>query len=265
MSYPDGAGHPPAAIREIRLSPAGDALFLPFASFAAAGRNFSAGISPLSAGDMDLAKRFSDPARARLLAALEIPAERAFAVHQVHSRDVVVLADGQAAEPMAAVDVDGIVTARPDVFLTVTVADCLPVFLVDRATGAFGLVHSGWKGTGIAGVAVRLMGERFGSRPADIAATIGPGIGPCCYTVPEERAQGFAREFGADAVAREAGSPRLDLRRANAGLLERAGVRDIGVVTACTCCSPWLGSSRRAGGVGFTRMLAVIGARAGGG
>jgi polyphenol oxidase len=263
MSYADDAGRAPAGPREIRLSPPAHDLFLLIATFDAAGRPLRAGLSAASAGDMDLAKRFTHPDRARLLGGLGVPAGNAFAVHQVHSRQVVVLEDGQAAEPLASVDADGVITARPDAVLTVTVADCLPIFLVDRATGAFGLVHSGWKGTGIAGAAVRLMAERFGSRAADISAAIGPGIGPCCYTVPEERAQGFAREFGTEAVTREAGSPRLDLRRANIGILERAGVKDISVVCDCTCCTPWLGSSRRSAGVGFTRMLAVIGTLAG--
>jgi len=146
-----------------------------------------------------------------------------------------------------------------DVTLTVTVADCLPIFLVDTVTGAFGLVHSGWKGTGIVVDAVAAMTARHGTRPQDVVATIGPGIGACCYRVPEERAALFAERFGAAAVTRDLGpEPRLDLRAANAALLREAGVSEIGVVTECACCSPRLGSFRRQGPESYTLMCAFL-------
>ena len=208
---------------------------------------------------MALSRRFSLPCRERLLADLGIGREPVFAVRQVHTREVLVV-DGEEPDAVAGLEADGLITARPDALLTVTVADCLPLFIVDRATGAFGLVHSGWKGTGIVREAMRLLQERFGTRPADVSVTIGPGIGPCCYTVPEERAAGFAAQFGAETVLRGPdGRPRLDLRSANVGLLQKAGVSEITVVTDCTSCSTALGSFRRQGPNGFTLMLAYIG------
>jgi polyphenol oxidase len=247
------------AVREIRLAAAPENSFCTIASFESAGRKLLAGISLAAAGDMALSRRFSHPFRPRLFSALGIPPEKAFAVHQVHSRSVIVL-DDQRPEELAGVEADGMITDRPDAMLTVTVADCLPIFLADRTTGAFGLVHSGWKGTGIVQEAVRLMGDVFRSQPSDISAAIGPGIGSCCYRVPEERAAGFAAQFGALAVVRgDEGRPRLDLRRANIDLLREAGVSDISVVTDCTCCTPTLGSFRRQGAADFTLMLACIG------
>jgi YfiH family protein len=250
------------AARQVRLFHGSDhsfCAFATFATFATPGTRLRAGISLLRAGDMALSRRFSLPHRARLLLDLGIPDRNAFAVHQVHSRTVLVVKDGQP-EAFAGLDADGLITDRPDAVLTVTVADCLPIFLVDGASGAFALVHSGWKGTGIAAEAVRAMAEAFGSEPSDISAAIGPGIGPCCYAVPEERAVGFAAQFGADAVLRgSGGSPRLDLRRANVTLLQEAGVKEITVVNDCTCCTPSLGSFRRQGPDDYTLMLAFIG------
>jgi YfiH family protein len=152
---------------------------------------------------------------------------------------------------------------KSDAVLSVTVADCLPVFLADRRTGAFGIVHSGWRGTGIVREALALMTTWFGSQPAEVAAVIGPGIGACCYTVPEERAVRFAAEYGSDTIQRgEDGTLRLDLRAANIHLLDGAGVQEIGVVTDCTSCSKKLGSFRRQGPAEYTLMLAWIGGRA---
>ncbi len=215
---------------------------------------------------MGLARRASDPSYGRLLAALGVEPDRACSVTQVHSRSVVIV-DGQPPASVVAAQADGMATLRPDLLLTVTVADCLPIFLVDRVSGAFAVVHSGWKGTGIAIDAVRIMADRFGARARDLAVAIGPGIGSCCYSVPQERYEEFRGRFGPTAVAggeavhgeAATGDFRLDLRRANVALLEAEGVRDISVVEECTCCSPRLGSFRREGPGKFTRMLAFIG------
>jgi YfiH family protein len=215
------------------------------------------GISLAKAGDMALAARLEHPDRLGFLASLGVPAHRTFGLHQVHSKDVLVI-DHQEPEALVAVDADGMVTARQDVLLTVTVADCLPIFLVDEATGAFGLVHSGWKGTGIVVEAIRVMAAAFGTQTRNLAAAIGPGIGPCCYTVPRERYERFRAEFGERAVARGPnGDFRLDLKAANVQLLETAGVERIVMTADCSSCSPALGSFRREG-QGFRRMLAFI-------
>jgi hypothetical protein len=220
-----------------------------------------AGISLARGGDMDLAKRDALPWRARLLADLGVEPGRLRCVRQVHSR-VVVRLDGSESPDGPFVEADGMVTDRPDLVLAVTVADCLPIYLADRRTGAFGLVHSGWKGTGIAVEAVRAMAAAYGTRAADLAVTIGPGIGPCCYAVPVDRYGTFRAAHGPRAVQLGSdGSCRLDLRAANAAELEREGVGDLTVVSDCTSCNPLLGSFRREGPARFTRMLAFIGGR----
>jgi polyphenol oxidase len=215
-----------------------------------------AGISLLEAGNMSLSRRGALPWRERFCRAQGLDPARLLGTRQVHSRSVIVV-DGEGPEDLAVVEADGLVTGRRDAVLSVTVADCLPVFIADRRGRAFGLVHSGWKGTGIAREAVRLMARRFGVPPADLAATIGPGIGACCYAVPEDRARAFAAEFGPRSVVRSAdGAPRLDLRAANVELLAAAGVTDVSVVEDCTCCTPFLGSFRRQGPEVYALMLA---------
>ena len=49
--------------------------------------------------------------------------------------------------------VDGWVTTEPGVLLTVTIADCIPVYLMVEGRGV-ALLHAGWRGTagGILGV-----------------------------------------------------------------------------------------------------------------
>jgi copper oxidase (laccase) domain-containing protein len=136
------------------------------------------------------------------------------------------------------------------------------VFLFDTESGAFGLLHSGWRGTGIVLRAIHLMAEQWRTRPGALAAVLGPCIGPCCYHVDEERAAAFEKEFGAGAVRREAAGEGtrccLDLRAANIGLLEGAGVRNIAVCGDCTFTDERLGSFRREGPA-YTHMAALAG------
>lgn len=141
----------------------------------------------------------------------------------------------------------------------VTVADCMPIWLLDRHSGAYGVLHSGWKGTGILEAAVRGLAARYASPPSALAIVLGPAIGSCCYAVPPERAAYFRREFGAAAVIEEVGTYRLDLRRANRDLAEKLGIGALLSVDNCTACSPGLGSYRREGPQNFIRMAAACG------
>jgi YfiH family protein len=114
---------------------------------------------------------------------------------------------------------DGIVTQNPSLVPVVTAADCVPLYFYDSKTGAFGVAHSGWKGTGIAAEVVALMKKNYGSDPRDILAAIGPHIHDCCYLVDKERAKYFSDNFGSDCVQKlsqaqdggvqEAGGPGL--------------------------------------------------------
>jgi len=68
-------------------------------------------------------------------------------------------------------------------------ADCLPVFLSDRAGQAVGIVHAGWRGlaAGVIENAVRAMALP----PENLIAYIGPGIGARRYEVGEEVRRAF--------------------------------------------------------------------------
>ncbi len=156
---------------------------------------------------------------------------------------------------------DGLITRDPRLTLAVTVADCLPVFLYHSSGIPFGIVHSGWKGTGIAGIAAELMVSEYGAEPEELHAVIGPGIGSCCYRVDAARADYFTKEFGENTVTdgnRNGYGSRLDLRQANINVLRRAGIENIAVCTDCTSCTGELGSYRREGPEKFTRMIALI-------
>lgn len=165
---------------------------------------------------------------------------------QVHGADIAVVRAGDGPQALAGVRADGLCSDRPDVALAVFVADCIPALVADPRTGAFAAVHAGWRGTvaGVLPAAVRALGEHFGARPADLRVALGPAIGPCCFEVGPEVIEAFERGIPG---AREAGivlkpiasddKPRVDLKRANRVLLERAGVAPESIDAGDECTS----------------------------
>lgn len=209
-----------------------------------------------AAGDMGPSGAAEQPRRDEVLAELGIATQNYVTVKQVHSRRVEVVSTRR--RPVPGTEADGLLTDDPAAALGVTVADCMPIFLAAPRVGAFGVLHSGWRGTGIVADALRLAERTWGLEPSEISVLLGPSIGPCCYRVDEDRAALFADLWGEPGVVRRDDGPHLDLRRANLDILAAAGVEQVRVVEECTSCNTALGSFRREGPQEFTRMMAVI-------
>lgn len=111
------------------------------------------------------------------------PGTRAVFLRQVHGCHVAVLdgADmpGNGRLPGEA---DAVVSRRPGHVLTILVADCQAVMLFDPVREVIANIHAGWRGSvaNIIGRTVAVMVRRFGCRPEDIRAGVGPSLGPCC-------------------------------------------------------------------------------------
>ncbi|MBN1696230.1 MAG: polyphenol oxidase family protein [Spirochaetales bacterium] len=219
----------------------------------------SALLSLKRAGDMAFFKRDTLPYRKNLFRVYGIDESRVFSLYQKHTKNVVFIPENGAPGEYQQMVGDGMVTRGRGNILCVTVADCLPVFLFDKRGKGFGVLHSGWKGTGIIRNGIDMMKKECGAAACDIRVVIGPGIGSCCYEVDKDRYESFTGEFGPGAGRVDNGKFFLDLRQANIGLLEGCGVKECDVVGDCTSCNPHLASFRRDGGETFTLMLALIG------
>lgn len=146
-------------------------------------------------------------------------------------------------------DTDGLITVLTDTPLAVFVADCAPVLMYDRGSGAVAAVHSGWRGTraGIAARALEQMAAAFGTKMQNVIAAVGPCIGKCCYEVGADFKEQWTRpEDRSLFEPRDGGKYHFDLKEANRRVLEQAGVREIYVTSECTCCKPELLFSHRA-------------------
>jgi len=103
---------------------------------------------------------------------------------QVHGADVKVVS-GNNEEIITA---DGLVTAVPGIALSITVADCFPVYFYDPVKHVIGIAHCGWRGIvkNILKNVIDKFKESFLSNPKDIHLGIGPGIQSCHFIIKED-------------------------------------------------------------------------------
>ena len=199
-----------------------------------------------------------DAPEATLAGALGVELQALVRMQQVHAADVFVANGIPPAKPEA----DIAVTDDPAIALSVRTADCVPILLADRRSGAVAAVHAGWKGTaaGAAPVAVRSLASTYGTRPADVVAAVGPSIGPCCYEVGPELASHFSSHPDSHAWFSNDARPHLDLWRATRDQLARAGIPEgqIHVCALCTFDHPALFHSYRRDSHNAGRLVAAI-------
>ena len=149
--------------------------------------------------------------------------------HQVHGATVRVHEDVGGAGLLVAPDCDGHATPRPGILLTVTTADCVPVFVVDPVRRSVALLHAGWR-SAAGGILEKGVGalKAMGSHPADLRVHLGPAI---CYEVGPEvfRALGLPAPPGPEPVDVRGV---LGLRAVGVGV----GAEHVTVSTHCTLC-----------------------------
>ena len=207
-------------------------------------------------------------------------------LRQVHSDVLHVIREQLSDAPSG----DALATQARDLLLGVQTADCIPILLVDPRHRAVAAVHAGWRGT-VARIAEKTVGRmamEFGTRPKDVLAALGPGIGRCCYEVGSDVVKEFAAQFpdaaewfdGPFAMLASGEDPNplpwltmmppghqpppvrchLDLHAANSAILVNAGLQRKNIFAAdfCTSCRTDLFFSYRREGV-TGRMMAVVG------
>jgi len=150
--------------------------------------------------------------------------------------------------------VDGHATARPGTLLLVTVADCIPVYLVAPRRRAVALLHAGWRGTagGILGAGVGAL-RQLGAVPGEIVMHCGVGICGDCYEVGSE-------VMTACGVGCEGSGPwHLDLRERLARAAGRLGIHELTTSVWCSAHDRDRFFSHRASRGRDGRMLGYLG------
>lgn len=154
---------------------------------------------------------------------------------------------------------DAFITNVPGIFLTVTIADCVPILIFDPVRNVIAAIHAGWRGTvaDISGKTMQKMMEDYGSQPKDCVAYIGVCIDFDQFEVGEEVAQHFD-----PSLKKEVGEKfKVNLKEANRRQLTRAGIRSEAIEVSPYCTfrdSDRFFSHRKEGGI-TGRMLAIVG------
>lgn len=156
-------------------------------------------------------------------------------------------------------EADGFVGVAAGRLFAVTVADCVPVYLVDPGSGAFALVHAGWRGAaaGILDHALDRLSGAHGGPPASFRMHLGPAICGDCYEVGPDVLRAFGRPPAADSGNRIT----FDLRRELAERAISRGVESDRVTASplCTRCDRDRLHSHRGDGDRAGRMAAYLG------
>ncbi len=160
---------------------------------------------------------------------------------------------------------DIILTDNPEVSLFMRFADCVPLLFHDPKKQVIGISHAGWMGTvkGVAKTTVEAMQARYGSKPEDIVAGIGPSIGVDHYEVGEDVVSQFREKYGKDVervVQTRDGRTYLDLWTANLIQLQNAGVEQVQVSGVCTAChlDDWFSHRAEKGKTGRFGVLMAL-------
>jgi len=154
---------------------------------------------------------------------------------------------------------DALITNDPQLFLAVTVADCVPIFVYDPVVRAVASIHAGWRGAElkIVPAALEAMKVEFNSRASDLIAFVGPSARVCCYEVGAEISEKFDARF----TVQQKGKLFLDLKGIIHDQLRAHGIleENIEMSDLCTICNPDLFHSYRRDKERSGRMMGVIG------
>lgn len=200
----------------------------------------------------------------RAAAILGVAPSRLYFLSQVHGVAARVIAGDEDREQVRAENGDLILSRAAGVACGVRTADCVPILIADRTSGAVVAIHSGWKGTvaNAAAAGVRALRELIGAR-GDLIAAIGPHIETCCFEVGPDVAAELARcsSLGESAVLLGGDKPHVNLRAIVRAQLEAEGIGTDAIddVRGCTVGDKErFHSYRRDGKIGGRLASAIV-------
>ncbi|OGY26265.1 MAG: hypothetical protein A2Z11_00480 [Candidatus Woykebacteria bacterium RBG_16_43_9] len=199
------------------------------------------GFSTKKLGDMSLGSgRKSDDGKVpinKFVKTLGAKNPKIVLAEQTHGNEIARVSKKNAGEKVKGSD--GLITKDKNLFLTVFVADCLPIVAFDPKKQIVGIAHAGWRGTlkRIAGKLIKAFKEQ-GSRAQDILVGFGPGVEFCHYEVKRDVADKFKRSGQKKSIMESvSGKIYLDLKLANIEQLVATGVPRANLDVSLKACT----------------------------
>ncbi len=155
---------------------------------------------------------------------------------------------------------DALISSQEEQLLTITVADCLPIYFYDAQKKVVALAHAGWRGVlaQIAPQVIEKMKEHYNCQPSNLEVIIGPHIQACHFEVKNDVAGQFKEK---DLIIKE-GKTFINLAQVVNDQLIKAQVpmTNIKISPDCTYCrSDQYYSYRRDQAPELETMIAYIG------
>jgi YfiH family protein len=192
---------------------------------------------------------------------LGVDPERIHFLSQVHGRTTHLLMGSEEQARVIEIEGDALISAAANLACAVRSADCVPVLLADRRSGAVGAAHAGWRGAAQGVVTSAVQALRELAPDADLIAAIGPHISSAAFEVSNDVAEAIlAASHDSGIVDRTGQKPHVDLRRMLHAELRSLGLADsaIGDVWGCTVSEPARFFSFRRDGKQSGRHLSAI-------
>ena len=157
---------------------------------------------------------------------------------QIHSTNIEVAVEGKTEYP----DTDAIILTNKEQAVFLNFADCTPIILFDKENNIAALVHAGWRGTAqsIVQKTLKIMFDKYNSKPLNIYAVIGPAISKCCYEVGKdvfEQLETTVSDVNGLYEKNENNKFYVDLKGLNKKQLNEVGVYQIDICPYCTGCN----------------------------
>jgi YfiH family protein len=154
---------------------------------------------------------------------------------QIHGGRAALITEAGQARLEDIPEVDILITTVPGLGLLIKQADCQAVMFYDPRHRVVANVHCGWRGQvdNVLGETVRLLQARFKTRPAELYAVVGPGLGPCCAEF-----RNFRDEFPPSLWTYQVRPQHFDLWRLSRDQLVAAGLSPgrLHLIRLCTRC-----------------------------
>jgi YfiH family protein len=194
-------------------------------------------------------------------AALGVPAARIHFLSQVHGRTVHTLSGAEDQNTLISREGDALVSRAPGLSCAVRSADCVPVLIADRRSGAVGAAHAGWRGAVQGIITETVAAVRALAPDSDLIAAIGPHISAAAFEVSNDVAETIlSASRDPNIVDRSRAKPHVDLRRMLRAELRSLGLTDAAIddVQGCTVLEPERFFSFRRDGKASGRHLSAI-------
>ncbi len=229
-------------------------------------------LKPLDFGSNDTYRENKEEADANYKSVcelLKLDSKNIVRPYQTHTNNVKDITEETGVFPKKLVDIDGLVTDKRNKILSLTFADCTPIYLFDKNKKIIGNIHSGWQGTvkRISEKAIEFMKQKYNCDPKDIICIIGPTIRECHFEVQKDVRDIFYNEFKSmnniDDIIKyneESNSYFINTVEINKNLLLQQGILEENIVDSkvCTFCNSDIIHSYRKEGIEAGRNTSLI-------